>query len=305
MRNPGKPTLAVLAIAVVLTWSCGGGGDGAPPLVTPPSPSATTIVAAGDIAQCGAAPAAASAAASTARLVTSQDSLALTLGDTTYPVGAPAEFTNCFNPTWGVFKDKIRPTPGNHEYMTPNAEGYYSYFGAQAGPDRRGYYSYDFAGWHFISLNSNADAGPGSAQYLWLAADLAASKGATCTVAYWHYPLFSSGRHGSLDQMKDVFQLLQVSGADIVLAGHDHVYERFAPQRADGTLDNARGIRSFVVGTGGASLYEFRTTLPNSEFRDNTNYGVLRLTLRSGSYSWQFVTAGGTVLDSGNANCNP
>ena len=304
MKNPSKPTLAAVALAVILTWSCGGGSDGTPLLVAPPTPSAITIVAAGDIAQCGTAPAEASAAALTAKLVNSQDSLALTLGDTTYPVGALSEFTNCFNPTWGAFKDKVRPAPGNHEYMTPNAEGYYTYFGAQAGPDRRGYYSYDFAGWHFISLNSNVEAGPGSAQYTWLAADLAASKSASCTVAYWHYPVFSSGRHGSLEQMKDIFQLLQTSGADIVLSGHDHIYERFAPQRADGTLDNARGIRAFVVGTGGASLYELRATLPNSEFRDNTHHGVLRLTLRSGGYSWQFVAVGGAVLDSGSANCN-
>jgi hypothetical protein len=298
--------LMTLAASAVLGACGGGSGDTAVP-VAPPAPAAVTIVTAGDIAQCGSAPAAASAAASTARLVSAQDGAVLTLGDTTYPVGALSEFLNCFEPTWGAFKSRIRPVPGNHEYMTPGAEGYFTYFGAQAGPsDRRGYYSYDYAGWHFIALNSNVDAAVGSAQYNWLVADLAASKSVACTIAYWHYPVFSSARHGSLPEMKDAFRLLQTSGAEIVLSGHDHVYERFAPQTADGVADAARGIRQFVVGTGGASLYEFKAPLPNSEFRNNTNHGVLRLTLRSDGYSWQFIPASGAAaLDSGTGTCHP
>ena len=144
---------------------------------------------------------------------------------------------------------------GNHEYYTPGAEGYFSYFGAQAGPDRRGYYSFDHGGWHFISLNSNIDASPGSAQYQWLAADLASFGATLCTIAYWHYPVFSSGQHGNVPHMAKVFEALQAAGVDIVLSGHDHVYERFAPQNADGVADPARGIREFVVGTGGAEHY--------------------------------------------------
>ena len=243
---------AVLLLVMGVAGCGGGGGNGDSP---PPPETTLTVVAAGDIADCGNGTAAASMAARTAALVTPQDALVLTLGDTTYPVGAPAEFTDCFHPTWGAFKDRIRPSIGNHEYFTPGAEGYFSYFGAQAGPERRGYYSFDVGGWHFISLNSNIDAAPGSPQYLWLAADIASSRATSCTIAYWHYPVFSSGQHGGDARMAKVFDALQAGGVDIVLSGHDHIYERFAPQNADGVADAARGIRAFVVGTGGAELY--------------------------------------------------
>jgi hypothetical protein len=300
---------ARLAASAATVWlalllaGCGGGGGGGGGGT---SPEATfTIVAAGDIADCGDGAAASSMAAKTAALVNPQDALVLTLGDTTYPVGAPTEFANCFHPTWGAFKDRIRPTVGNHEYDTPGAEGYFSYFGAQAGPDRRGYYSFDFGGWHFISLNSNIDASPQSAQYLWLTADLASSRSTPCTIAYWHYPVFSSGQHGSVPQMAQVFAALQAAGVDIVLSGHDHIYERFAPQNADGAANSARGTRAFIAGTGGAELYLLGTPLPNSEVRDNTTHGVLRLTLGQDTYSWQFVpVGGGAARDAGKGTCN-
>ena len=271
------------------------------------TPAPVTIVAAGDIAQCGHASAAASGAARTAALVDAQDALVLTLGDNAYDKGTAAEFAGCFQPTWGAFKDRIRPSPGNHEYETSGAAGYFGYFGAQAGPDNRGYYSFDYGGWHFISLNSLIDVSPGSEQYLWLTADLAQSRDSLCTIAYWHYPAFSSGvKHGSTEAMRPFFDALQTAGVEIVLSGHEHVYERFAPQTANGTADPARGVREFVVGTGGADLYPLGSPISNSEYRNNTTLGVLRLTLDQGSYSWRFMPAGGgDALDFGTGLCHP
>jgi hypothetical protein len=231
----------------------------------------------------------------------------LTLGDNVYEDGTPEEFARCFQPTWGAFKDRIRPSPGNHDYNTRGADGYFGYFGAQAGLDRRGYYSFDYGGWHFISLNSQVDVSIQSEQYRWLIADLANSRSSLCTIAYWHYPAFSSGtRHGSIERMRPFFDALYTAGAEIVLSGHEHVYERFAPQRADGTADPERGVREFVVGTGGAELYPLGHPILNSEFRDNTTWGVLRLTLDHGSYTWRFVPiGGGDASDFGTGTCHP
>jgi len=292
---PGLLTAALLA-------ACGGdgGGGGVPPVVT------FAIVAAGDIAQCSATPAAASAAAKTAALVAAQDAFVLTLGDNAYWTGTPTEFASCFHPTWGAFKDRIHPAPGNHDYYTSGAEGYFSYFGAQAGPDRRGYYSFDYGGWHFISLNSEVDTSPQSAQYLWLTADLAASRDTLCTIAVLHTPLFSSGTtHGGSASMKPMFDALYNAGVELLLSGHEHVYERFAPQSANGVADAVRGVRQFVVGTGGADLYKFGPPLPNSEARVEETFGVLRLTLGTAGYSWQFVpVGGGNPRDAGSDTCH-
>jgi hypothetical protein len=268
--------------------------------------STFTAVAAGDIAQCFDAQPRASAAAKSAALVTPDDAWVLTLGDNAYPDGKPKEFAGCFGPTWGAFKDPIRPAIGNRESHTPNADGYFGYFGEQAGPDRRGYYSFDYGGWHFISLNSLADTSTGSEQYRWLIADLENSRGALCAIAYWHYPLFNSGaRHGGYPRMKAIFKALYDAGVDIVLAGDEHVYERFAPQTADGVADPQRGIRQFIVGTGGGTLYEFGPPVPNSETRIEGKWGILRLRLGEGEYSWQFVPAGGgAALDAGTDTCH-
>jgi hypothetical protein len=270
-------------------------------------PAPFTVVAAGDIAYCGETAAAATPAARTARLVGAGDALVLTLGDGAYESGTPAEYANCFHPTWGAFKDRVRPAPGNHDYYTTGAQGYYDYFGTQAGPDRRGYYSFDHGGWHFISLNAVADLSPGSEQYRWLQSDLANSRDSLCTLAVLHYPAFNSGaNHGSILAMRPAFDALQSAGVEMVLSGHEHVYERFAPQRADGTADPGRGLRQFVVGTGGHVLMAFAAPLPNSEFRFNASWGVLRLTLGNGSYGWKFVSVdNGATIDSGSANCHP
>ncbi|HSB87699.1 MAG TPA: metallophosphoesterase [Ilumatobacteraceae bacterium] len=285
-------------------WIAEGSGVGVIGCVPVPAP--VTIVAAGDIAQCFDAPAAGSGAARTAALVTPQDALVLTLGDHAYENGTPAEFANCFDPTWGAFKDRIRPSPGNHDYNTPGAEGYFAYFGAQAGPNRRGYYSFDYGGWHFISLDSLVGVSAQSDQYLWLKADLAQSSDRLCTIAYWHYPAFNSGAiYGSVMEMRPFFDALYAAGVEMVLSGHEHIYERFAPQKSDGTADPARGVRQFVIGTGGHELNPLDVPLPNSEFRYNASWGVLRLTLGQSDYSWQFLpVGGGAPIDSGAGTCH-
>jgi acid phosphatase type 7 len=229
------------------------------------------------------------------------------LGDTQYEDGALAKFQASYHPTWGRVNDMVHPAVGNHEYLTPGAAGYYAYFGAAAGAPGQGYYSYDLDRWHVIVLNSNcSDAGgchPGSPQYNWLSADLLAHPNA-CTLAYWHIPLFSSGGRAS-PNTRHLWQLLYDNNADLILTGHDHIYERFAPQAPTGVLDPARGIRQFVVGTGGANHTGIASIAPNSEVRDTTTFGVLSLTLRKTSYDWRFVPeAGGIFTDAGSTACH-
>ena len=291
------------AITRQLFWPPAGTRCGAPTRAVEPF----SVVAAGDIADCDHVSAAQSAAARTARLVRPEDALVLTLGDAAYENGTPAEYAYCFHPTWGTFKDRIRPAPGNHDYYTEGASGYFDYFGALAGSDRRGYYSFDHGGWHFISLNGVTGLLPGSAQHAWLLDDLARSRDSLCTIAILHYPAFNSGaNHGSILEMRPAFEALQSAGVEIVLSGHEHVYERFAPQRADGTADPARGLRQFTVGTGGAILMAFKAPLPNSEFRYNASWGVLRLTLGAGRYDWRFLSVDNpTPIDSGSGTCHP
>jgi len=311
VRGRGRSHRNGPAVRELLAWvgACGValatggcGGDDVPA----PQPAPFAIVAAGDIAQCLDGPPSASGAARTAPLVASSDELVLTLGDNAYQNGTPQEFAGCFDPTWGALKERIRAGIGNHDDYTANAEGYFGYFGARAGPDRRGYYSFDYRGWHFISLNSVHGVSADSEQYRWLLADLASSRATLCTIAYWHYPLFNSGaRHGPAQQMKPFFDALYAGGVDIVLSGHEHLYERFAPQTADSAADPARGVRQFTVGTGGAALDTFAQPLPNSEARVAGHWGILRLTLGDGRYSWQFVPAGGgAALDSGQDVCH-
>jgi hypothetical protein len=287
-------------------WTAEGAGIGVIGCVPPSSPAAVTIVAAGDIGQCKGGPAAASAAARTAALVKPADALVLTLGDHAYENGTAAEFANCFDPTWGAFKERIRPIPGNHDYNTPGAGPYYDYFGAQAGPDRNGWYAFDFGGWRFIALNGVADVSRGSAQYRWLEAELDRFGDRLCTIAMLHYPAFNSGAtYGSVTAMRPMFDRLQSAGVELLLSGHEHLYERFAPQRADGTPDTVRGLRQFIVGTGGHDLNPLGPAIANSEFRDNAHWGVLRLSLGQGTYAWQFMPVGGGVpIDAGTGACH-
>jgi acid phosphatase type 7 len=231
-----------------------------------------------------------------------------TLGDNQYDSGTLDEFQQVYNPTWGRLIHRTFPVPGNHEYGTPGASGYFSYFGARAGDPLKGYYSFDVGAWHVVALNSECSSvggcQPGSAQETWLRADLAAHP-AACTLAYWHKPRFSSGGlHPSNAAFQPLWQALYDAQADVVLSGHAHDYERFAPQAPNGAPDDVRGIRQFVVGTGGRNLQVLGTLQPNSEVRQNTSFGVLKLVLHPTSYDWQFLpTAGGTFTDSGSRAC--
>ncbi len=260
------------------------------------------LLAAGDIADCASA-----GDEATAALLDTLDGTVAAIGDTAYLEGTAAQFAQCYEPSWGRHKARTRPAVGNHEYRTAGAAPYYAYFGAAAGEPGKGYYSYDLGQWHVVVLNSNCavvSCAAGSAQERWLRADLAADTSA-CTLAYWHHPLFTSAaNHSALTAVRPLYQALYDDRADLVLTGHNHNYERFAPQDPQGRLDTARGMRQFVVGTGGASLYAFGTPQPNSEVRNATTYGVLRVTLRSAGYDWLFVPeAGKSFTDSGTGAC--
>jgi hypothetical protein len=240
----------------------------------------------------------------------------LTLGDNQYEGGTHADFLASYDPTWGRFKSITRPVPGNHEYGSRNAIGYFDYFngvGRQKGPagDRaKGYYSFDIGSWHLIALNSNCSevsvsCGVGFAQEAWLRADLAAHP-RRCVLAFFHHPFFTSGQEGSSPTVRDFVIALYERRADVILTGHDHNYERFAPQTPDAQLDTASGIREFVVGTGGRDLARVKSQLkPNSEVTNSDTFGVLVMRLHPTSYEWEFVpAAGGNFRDSGSQSCH-
>lgn len=231
----------------------------------------------------------------------------LLLGDNQYENGTLAKYQASYDPTWGRLKAITYPIPGNHEYLTAGAAGYYSYFGAAAGDPAKGYYSFDLGGWHLVALNSNCAAvggcGPGSPQEQWLAADLAAHPG-VCTLAYWHHPRFSSGPHGNDATVQTFWTDLYDAGADLILNGHDHVYERFSQQDPAGAADPARGLRQITMGAGGKNLTSFPLVRANSRVRNASAFGVLKLTLHPNGYTWQFVTEGGSIADSGTGLCH-
>lgn len=264
------------------------------PAALPSQADDPVFVGAGDIADCDV-----TEDEATATLLDGIDGTVFTLGDNAYESGSAESFTNCYGPTWGRHIDRTRPSPGNHDEGPP----YYDYFGANAGPWGLGYYSYDLGAWHIISLNSEVEVGAGSAQEQWLRADLAAHP-AVCTLAYWHRPRFNSGNHGNSEKMQAVWDALYEYEADVVLNGHAHDYERFAPQNPDGVADPERGIREFVAGTGGRYLVGFSTIRDNSEIRNSDTWGVLKLTLHAASYDWEFIPiAGQTFTDSGSSQC--
>lgn len=274
----------------------------ATPALTPtPLPASDPVlVGAGDIAHCSS-----DGDEVTASLLDDIDGTVFTTGDNVYPDGTPEQFADCYDPSWGRHKSRTHPSPGNHDYHTEDAAGYFNYFGSMAGEPGKGYYSYDLGAWHIIVLNSNISVEAGSPQEQWLRTDLAAHPVA-CTLAYWHHPRFSSGTvHGSHASMQPLWQALYDYGADIVLAGHEHNYERFAPQDPWGRAASTRGIRQFVIGSGGRNHYSFRL-LPaaNSEVRNDDTHGVLKLTLHPTNYTWEFIPEPGkTFTDSGNAPC--
>jgi hypothetical protein len=274
-------------------------GEQHPPAVPPES--SAVVLAAGDIARCTIL----GGAAATARLLDRLPGTVLTLGDNAYESGTPREFETCYAPTWGRHLDRTRPAPGNHDYLTRNAAGYFGYFGERAGPHGRGYYSFDLGTWHIISLNSAIPVGPRSPQGRWLAEDLQAHS-RDCVLAYFHIPAFSSGPHGSNLDMMALWRQLVAGGADVALSGHDHHYERFAPLDARGRPDPVAGMRQFVVGTGGGGVYRIERVAPHSEVRENGSYGVLKLVLLPGRYEWTFVPVEGrSFTDGGTGTCSP
>lgn len=258
------------------------------------------LVGAGDIGSCSS-----TGDTATAKLVAGISGTVFTTGDNVYSNGTTSEFANCYNPTWGALKSRTRPSAGNHDYNSSGARPYYAYFGSRAGAAGKGYYAYNVGTWRIYVLNSNCGAVSCSAtstQVRWLKADLAANP-RKCVLAYWHHPLVSSGKHGNSSSVKPFWDALYAAHAEVVLNGHDHHYERFAPMTPSRTA-SAAGIREFVVGTGGVGHYAYGTIKPNSVVRNNTTYGVLKLTLHASSYDWKFVPqAGKTFTDSGSASC--
>jgi hypothetical protein len=258
------------------------------------STTAVTFVGAGDIAAC--APTYGDEA--TAELIRDIGGTVFTLGDNVYRDGTSGQFKHCYGPSWGQFKARTRPSPGNHDYNTSGATGYFGYFGSLAGPCCRGYYTYRLGAWRIYSLNSEANL---SSQLSWLKSHLA-NHPTQCVLAYWHWPLYSTGPMGSSRRMYGAFKALHHAGAELVLTGHDHNYQRFAPMDADGHKTSA-GVREFVVGTGGAPLADFPNSAPNIEKR-HKGWGVLNLTLSDGAYDWQFISTSGRMVDSGSGTCH-
>ena len=267
------------------------------PLPTP-TPSTQVFAGAGDIAMCDA-----QGDEMTASLLDRIGGTLFALGDNAYPSGRTEDYRDCYSASWGRHAGRTYPVPGNHDYESLGAAPYFAYFGGNAGPSGQGYYSVDLGSWHIISLNSNIPADANSAQGQWLKNDLATYVNFKCSLAMWHHPLFSSGPNADNTNMRDVWRLLYAAGVEIVLNGHDHDYERFALQDADGRLDPARGVREFVAGTGGGTLRPFVTVHTNSEARIALSYGVLKLTLNTDTYQWEFVPVSGQS-DSGTGTCH-
>jgi hypothetical protein len=270
------------------------------------TPSAEEVVAAGDIASCRT-----EADEATAELLEGIDGTVLALGDNAYPRGTAANFEECYGPSWGRFKGRTKPVPGNHEYYTQGARDYFEYFGQAAGDPEKGYYSYEVGSWHVVALNSNCEevrCGPGSSQTRWLREDLAANEEARCTLAYLHHPRFSSGeKHGSTGGgVKKLWEALYKADTDVILSAHEHNYERFSPQDPEGNAEPEGGIRQFVVGTGGGGGEgPISEPIANSEVRTDGTDGVLKLTLHPKSYEWEYVPVEGeSFTDSGDAQCH-
>jgi acid phosphatase type 7 len=275
----------------------------------PPQSHPFILVGAGDISSCKNP----EGARATAKLIEQIPGTVFAAGDLAYESGSPDEFEFCYGPTWGRFKERTKPAMGNHEYVNPAAHGYFDYWGAQAGPRGKGYYSFEMGAWHIVVLNTNCyvknlgGCGAGSPQEAWLKEDLAKHANA-CIIAYGHHALFSSGifkKHAVHPELKQLWQDLYAAHADLVLAGHEHSYERFAPQDPDGKADTQHGIREIVVGTGGRSHDLLGFATQNSEVRDWDTYGVLKLMLDSGKYSWEFIPEEGrSFRDSGGGVCH-
>jgi hypothetical protein len=270
------------------------------------SPRRVVVVAAGDIADCSS-----KGDEATARLVEDIDgATVLAVGDLAYQHGTAEEFAECYDPTWGQFKERTRPIPGNHDYGPKGASAYFEYFGDAAGDPQKGYYSYDLGSWHLVALNSVCQqiggCGRGSAELEWLGRDLSTNSARRCTLVYVHDPLFSARRDANSLKVTHIYEVLYAAGVDVVLSGDYHNYQRFEPQDPEGNADYERGIRQFVVGTGGKNHYAIGSPIENLKVYNDNTYGVLKLTLKEGGYEWRFVPVEGeSFTDSGRARCNP
>ncbi len=254
--------LTVISALLTILMNCGG---------SPTAPQFTLpeidLVGAGDIAACTVW------SEKTALLLDAIPGTVITMGDNAYEDGTLDEYHRCYQPTWGRHRARTRPTPGNHDYHLPGAPGYFTYFGDSAGTPGEGYYSFDLEGWHVVAYNSVVDIGESSTQIEWLKSDLQAAA-SECVLAYGYHPRFSSGWHGDEEKMSAAWAVFQDFGVDVVLSGHDHDYERFAPLDKSGEVSPDRGIRQFVVGTGGAGIREIERPTAGSEAR---LAGILRL----------------------------
>jgi len=289
------PALWALTVSVLLLVACG--GQSTMPSSPEPPPvvvrQGEVFVGAGDIGLCGSPN-----PEVTAQLLDVIGGTVFTLGDNSY-----GRYEECYEKSWGRHRNRTRPSPGNHDYEVRGARWYFDYFGSAAGPDGLGYYDYMVGSWHIISLNSNIPISSTTAQVQWLRSRLA-EVSARCTLAYWHHPLVTSGPNGPNVSVSDFWTALYEAHADVILNGHDHLYERFRPQDGIGGEDPERGIRQFTIGIGGAALYPVRAKHPLSEIEPiTTEYGVLKLVLYDDSYEWSLITPAG-IRDSGSGQCH-
>jgi acid phosphatase type 7 len=302
MRMTGMGSVAAVAL-LLFSAACssspsgptggGGGGNGGGGGSTGLT---VTMLGAGDIGMCGSL-----GISQTARLVAANEGEVILAGDIAYFQGTAENFRDCFNPFWGQFRSRWHPVPGNHEYESPNAAPYFAYFGEAAGPAGRGYYSFNAGDWLILMLNSNIPATRGSPQWEFARTELERQR-TPCTMAVWHHPLFTSGPSGGAPSMRDMWALLEANRAEVILTGHDHFYERFGRQTSTATADAVNGIRQFIVGTGGATLYNFLRPVANSEERIST-FGVIRFTLRPAQVDWEFLGVDGSIGDRGLDTC--
>ena len=270
----------------------------APPVVPPPGSASTAVNILGDTGWCGSP-----ALAPIARLFDRFDGDIILAGDLAYPTGSQDDFRNCFEPSFGRFKPRMRATPGNHEYMaSASAEPYFTYFGDRSGPNRLGFYSFRAAEWTVLMLNSSIPIGRGSAQLAFVRQVMQQAP-TRCTMAVLHHPFDSSSLNGPTPSLRDLWELMYNLNGDLVINGHDHVYERHSPVNPDQRRDDAKGIRQFTVGTGGATLYGRVRTAINSELLISS-YGILRLKLDPALYEWQFMDVNGNVVDRGLNVCH-
>jgi 3',5'-cyclic AMP phosphodiesterase CpdA len=293
----------ICSVALALFGACGErprravveGDTPTPPLT--PLMGAEVLVGAGDIASC-----ASKGDEATAALLDRIPGTVFTAGDNVYPNGTVDRYRRCYEPSWGRHRGRTYPTAGNHDYRVSRGAAYYDYFGARAGPRGQGYYTFTLGDWLIVMLNTNIATAGGSEQAAWLRGVLAGRAG-KCEIVIGHHPRFSSGPHGSDRRMASLWRILYDGGVEMMLSGHEHFYERFAPMNAAGALDQARGVRQFIVGTGGFKPYAPRERQPQSE-RRRTATGVFKLSLGDGVYQWEFVpVAGQTFRDWGEGKC--